>query len=216
VVPDYQSLDERLKKLWDRKSERIRQKDTDSPDSLFERAGIYAEFGKIICICVGIFRNNELRIKAFYGDEEKQILQDFASLLNNYYSKPDHLLCAHNGKEFDFPYISRRMLINGLRLPFLLDTAGRKPWEVNHLDTMELWKFGDFKNYTSLDLLAAVFDIPTPKDDIDGSMVAEVYWRQNDLDRIVSYCRKDVITVFQIMRKYRGEPLIQQEHIILI
>ena len=167
VVPDYQSLDERLKKLWDRKSERIRQKDTDSPDSLFERAGIYAEFGKIICICVGIFRNNELRIKAFYGDEEKQILQDFASLLNNYYSKPDHLLFAHNGNEFDFPYISRRMLINGLRLPFLLDTAGRKPWEVNHLDTMELWKFGDFKNYTSLDLLAAVFDIPTPKDDID-------------------------------------------------
>ncbi len=126
------------------------------------------------------------------------------------------MLCAHNGKEFDFPYMARRMLINGIKLPAILDTAGKKPWEVNHLDTMELWKFGDYKNYTSLELLAAVFNIPTPKDDIDGSQVWEVYWKEKDLSRIVTYCCKDVLTVAQIFRRYRGEELIPEEKVVVV
>lgn len=126
------------------------------------------------------------------------------------------MLCAHNGKEFDFPFLARRMLIQGIRIPSILDVAGKKPWEVNHLDTMELWKFGDFKNYTSLELLAAVFDIPTPKDDIDGSQVWKVFWVDRDLPRIVTYCCKDVLTVAQIFRKYRGEPLIPEEKVTVL
>ncbi|MFZ4547685.1 MAG: ribonuclease H-like domain-containing protein, partial [Bacteroidales bacterium] len=137
-------------------------------------------------------------------------------LLRNRYNKPEHLLCAHNGKEFDFPFIARRMLVLGITIPHILDLSGKKPWEVNHLDTMELWKFGDYKNYTSLDLLAAIFDIPTPKDDIDGSQVAEVYYKLNDIARIQQYCIKDVLTVAQIFRRYRGEPLIEENQIVIV
>jgi len=214
-TPDYQSLDQRFQKLWDKKAERIRQSEQDTPESLYNRAGIYAEFGKIICISVGSFRKQEFRIKSFSGEDEVQILQAFSQLLQTYYYKPEHMLCAHNGKEFDFPFIARRMLVHGLRLPSILDIAGKKPWEVNLLDTMELWKFGDFKSYTSLELLAALFDIPTPKDDIDGSRVWEVYWKEHDLPRIVSYCCKDVLTVARIFRKYQGlEPILDEQVVI--
>lgn len=180
-----------------------------SPAEMYENAGIFAEFGKIVCISVGYFaRERELRIKSFYGDDEKELLNNFCGLLNQYFYSREHVLCAHNGKEFDFPYIARRMLVNGIRLPLILNTAGKKPWEVKHLDTMELWKFGDYKSFVSLNLLAAVFDIPTPKDDIDGSQVGEVYWKMHDLERIVQYCQKDVLTVAQIFLKYRNEPLL--------
>jgi 3'-5' exonuclease len=212
--PDFSALDQRMLKLWEKKCERIRQNETDTPGSLYGRAGIYAEFGKIICISVGSFRKDEFRLKSFASDDEPTLLLDFARLLKTYYNRQEHILCAHNGKEFDFPYMARRMLINGIKVPAILDLAGKKPWEVNHLDTMELWKFGDFKNYTSLELLAAVFDIQTPKDDIDGSMVGEVYWQEHDLKRIVSYCCKDVLTVAQIIRRYRGEPLIPEDKVI--
>jgi 3'-5' exonuclease len=212
--PDYSSLSSRMSKLWEKKSERIRQNETDTPGTLYGRAGIYAEFGKIICISVGSFRKDEFRIKSFASDDEPALLAGFASLLTTYFNRQEHMLCAHNGKEFDFPYIARRMLINGIKIPAILDLAGKKPWEVNHLDTMELWKFGDFKNYTSLELLAAIFDIQTPKDDIDGSMVGEVYWREHDLKRIVSYCCKDVLTVAQIIRRYRCEPLIPDNKVV--
>lgn len=213
--PDYASLDSRMLKLWDKKSERIRQTESDTPESLYGRAGIYAEFGKIICISVGSFRKDEFRIKSFSGDDEATLLSGFAGLLNSYYNRQEHLLCAHNGKEFDFPFIARRMLVNSIKIPSILDLAGKKPWEVNHLDTMELWKFGDFKNYTSLDLLAALFEIPTPKDDIDGSQVGTVYWQDHDLKRIVSYCCKDVLTVAQIIRRYRGESLIPEQKVVI-
>lgn len=216
AVPGYELLDNRMQKLWDKKSERIRQEADDTPDSLFPRAGIYSEFGKVICISVGTYRNEEFRIKSFAGEDEKQLLIDFSTLLNAHYNKPEHMLCAHNGKEFDFPFLARRMLIQGIRIPSILDVAGKKPWEVNHLDTMELWKFGDYKNYTSLELLAAVFDIPTPKDDIDGSQVWKVFWVDRDLPRIVTYCRKDVLTVAQIFRKYRGESLIPEEKVTVL
>ncbi|MBK7213093.1 MAG: 3'-5' exonuclease [Bacteroidales bacterium] len=212
----FDELDERMHKLWAKKSERLRQDESETPESLYSKAGIYSEFGKIICICVGIYRNHQLRIKAFAGENEAEVLKEMANLLNTHYHRSDHLLCAHNGKEFDFPYMSRRMLINGIKLPSILDTAGKKPWEVNHLDTMELWKFGDYKNYTSLELLAAIFDIQTPKDDIDGSQVNNIFWQENDLERIVKYCRKDVLTIFQILRRYRGEPLIDSENVIMV
>ena len=213
---DFNKTPERFRKLWEKKAERLRRSDDETAESLYERAGIYAEFGKIICISAGFLKNGELRIKSYSGHDEKEILSGFAELLNSHYSHPDHTLCAHNGREFDFPYIARRMLINRIRLPHILDIAGRKPWEVLFLDTMELWKFGDFKNYTSLALLAAVFGIPTPKDDIDGSDVRNVYWVYDDLPRIVKYCQKDVLTIVQLFRCFRGEALLAEHNISYI
>jgi 3'-5' exonuclease len=218
---EYNQLSDRMQKLWNRKADRLSTysntpEETISPEQLYARAGIYAEFGKIICISVGAFLKGELRIKSFSGHDEKALLIEFAELLNKRYNRPEHLLCAHNGKEFDFPYMARRMLVLGVPIPQILDLSGKKPWEVNHLDTMELWKFGDYKNFTSLDLLAAIFNIPTPKDDIDGSQVADVYYIENDLPRIVHYCTKDVLTVAQIFRRYRGEQLIEEDKVVIV
>jgi 3'-5' exonuclease len=221
AFPQYSQLSERMQKLWNKKSERLSAynatpEEAVSPEQMYMRAGIYAEFGKIICISVGAFLKGELRIKSFSGHDEKALLVEFAELLNKRYNRPEHLLCAHNGKEFDFPYMARRMLVLGIPVPQILDLSGKKPWEVNHLDTMELWKFGDYKNFTSLDLLAAIFDIPTPKDDIDGSQVGDVYYKENDLTRIVHYCTKDVLTVAQIFRRYRGEPLFEEKSVVIV
>lgn len=218
--PDYESLDETTKSLWDEKSVRF-QKETDkTSNEIYNKAAILAEFGKIICISIGYLFAKEdkewLRIKSFSGDDEKKILTEFNEVLNNSFNTKAHLLCAHNGKEFDFPYIARRILINGLKLPSILDLAGKKPWEIQHLDTMELWKFGDYKHYTSLKLLTAIFNIPTPKDDIDGSEVGRVYWVDNDLDRIVNYCQKDVVAIVQLLRKYQGKELIHESNIEVI
>ena len=217
TVPQYATYDElpeRLKEFWDHKSKKIKVNETDTPEIVYERAGIYSEFGKIICISVGFIHDNKLRIKSFAGDDEAQLLREFAAMLENNFNKPGTLLCAHNGKEFDFPYIARRMLIHGIRLPFLLDIAGKKPWEVPYLDTMELWKFGDYKNYTSLALLTAIFDIPSPKDDINGSQVGEYYWVRKELPRIVIYCQKDVVAIAQLLLRYKGMSLIEENNII--
>ena len=217
TVPQYATYDElpeRLKEFWDHKAPKIKVNETDTPDIVYERAGIYSEFGKIICISVGFIHNDKLRIKSFAGDDEAQLLRDFAAMLENNFNKPGTLLCAHNGKEFDFPYIARRMLIHNIRLPFLLNIAGKKPWEVPYLDTMELWKFGDYKNYTSLALLTAIFDIPSPKDDINGSQVGEPYWVRKELPRIVIYCQKDVVAIAQLLLRYKGMPLIEENNII--
>ena len=208
----YDQLDERMQKLWDKKAEQIGKGDEDAtPASLYDRAAIYAEFGKIVCISVGFFNSNRFRLKSFYNHDEKALLAEFAKMLDLYYYHPDSQLCAHNGKEFDFPYIARRMLINGIKIPRVLQVAGKKPWETQFIDTMELWKFGDYKNYTSLDLLCAVLDIPTPKDDINGSEVGRVYWQENDLERIKTYCQKDVLAIAQLMRRYNYLPLITDD-----
>jgi len=212
VVYDYKNLPKNMRELWDA---RCRFQKTETPEALYNKAGIHAEFSKVICISVGFFNGKTFRVKSFYGDDEKQILQDFAALLNKHFNRKDHLLCAHNGKEFDFPFLCRRMLINGVKLPKTLNLAGRKPWEVPHLDTLELWKFGDYKNYTSLSLLAAIFNVPTPKDDIDGSDVARVYWEEKNLQRIVLYCQKDVLTVAQLLLRFKGEPLILPEDVVV-
>lgn len=221
TVPGYRhwnDVPERIKPLWEKKTYSLRGVEEESLEETWSKAGIYAEFGKIVCISVGFIRysgsQKEFRMKSFYGEDEKIMLEEFAELLNRHFNEPQHLLCAHNGKEFDFPYIARRMLVNGVKIPNILDTAGKKPWEVNHLDTMELWKFGDRKSFTSVALLTAIFDIPTPKDDIDGSQVGTVYWEENDLERIELYCRKDVLAIAQIMMKFRGEDLIEEKNVI--
>jgi DNA polymerase elongation subunit (family B) len=219
AIERYDMLPDAMKKLWDRKAERLPRGDrldTDSPRSpseMYERAGIYAEFGKIICISTGIVRNQTLWIKSYSGNDEKQVLIEFSALLNKAQEKRFQYLCAHNGKEFDYPYLIRRMLIHGIPIPDILEISGKKPWEVNLLDTMELWKFGDYKSYTSLELLAAVFKIPTPKDDMEGQDVARVYWQDHNLERIVNYCQKDVITIVNILLKLQGKPVVPEKQI---
>lgn len=214
--PDYRDVPAAFRELWDKKAAQLRN-DGETPEELYHRAGIYAEFGKIICISCGMFTpDGSFRIKSFFGDDEKPLLEEFAVLCEKSFSRNDRYLCAHNGKEFDFPYLSRRMLVNDVRLPRILDTAGKKPWEVSHLDTLELWKFGDYKSFTSLNLLATVFGIPTPKDDIDGSKVWEVYWRERNLPRIVTYCQKDTLTVAQLFLRFRGEPILTPEMIEIV
>ena len=214
---DYKELDERGQRLWDRKTRFIQERENLNAEEVYEKAGIYAEFGKVVCISLGFVLQKEgetqIRIKSIANEDEIVLLQEFLDLLNSYYNSPDFLFCAHNGKEFDIPFLCRRILINNLKIPYMLNVSGKKPWEIKHLDTMELWKFGDFKNYTSLDLLTYVFKIPTPKDDMDGSQVAKVFYQDKDLDRIIQYCEKDVVATIQLFRKYQGDPLIDEEFI---
>lgn len=215
---DYKKLDEKSKELFDAKT-RFLQNDQKSFNDLYnDRAGIYAEFGKIVCISVGFLNETstgkQIRLKSFYHDDEETLLLQFKKLLDEHYNTPYHILCGHNAKEFDFPYICRRMLINGIALPEILNIAGKKPWEINHIDTMELWKFGDFKAYTSLALLCHVFKIPTPKDDISGADVARVYFEENDLERIKVYCEKDVVALIQLLLRMRGDALVEEDEIV--
>ncbi|AWX44650.1 hypothetical protein HME9304_01653 [Flagellimonas maritima] len=213
--PSFADLDENSQMLWEQKSQYQRKNEITAED-FYERAGIWAEFGKVVCISVGYFtlKDNErnFRVTSFSG-EETRLLKQFKQLLQEHFNLAKHLLCAHNGKEFDFPYIARRMVINGMNLPYKLDLFGKKPWDVPHLDTMELWKFGDYKHYTSLKLLAHVLGIPSPKEDMDGSMVKDVYYNENNLDRIVSYCELDVITTAQVFLKLRNEELLGRDEI---
>jgi 3'-5' exonuclease len=220
TVPQFSSFDEMpeiFKELWSQKTQ-YQRKDEESPAEYYPRAGIWAEFGKIICISVGIFtiQNSKLalRIKSFAGDDECKLLSDFITLLDK---QPASLtLCAHNGREFDFPYLCRRTIINQLCIPVQLTIHGKKPWEVNHLDTMDLWKFGDHKNFTSLNLLAAVLNIPTPKDDINGGDVHWVYWKEHDVKRIETYCQKDVITTAQLLLKFKRLDILTEPQITIV
>ena len=213
TVPQYgnwDEMDEFLQKLWDKKTLHQRKDDFTAEEFYKERGGIMAEFGKIICISVGILdKSDKIMIKSFAGDDEKKLLEEFGEIFNRPKLR-DVILCAHNGKEFDFPWIARRLLINGMQPPKPFQLFGKKPWEIPHLDTMELWKFGDYKSYVSLELLANVFGIPTPKDDIDGSMVASMYWIEKDLFRIVQYCEKDVLTLANVFRRMRQENLFEK------
>ena len=219
TVDGFDSLPEEMRKLWEIKA-RLIKKEGETEAEAYRHAGKYAEFGKIICIGMGYIlgpkEKRVMRIKAVSGDDESKVLSDFCDTVRKFFSGSEKYLCAHNGKEFDYPFIARRMLINGIALPAALDLTGKKPWEVPHLDTMELWKFGDYKAFTSLNLLATIFKISTPKDDIDGSMVHEVYWKQKDMERITRYCRKDVLTVAQLLLRYKGEPLLEPSNVEMI
>jgi DNA polymerase elongation subunit (family B) len=214
--PNFSQLDEKTKQLYSQKTKFLQKDNTISSDELYERAGIYAEFGKIICISVGYIHEGNLgeqiRLKSFSNEDEEILLEAFVKLLEE--NPQFSILCGHNAKEFDFPYICRRLLIHGITLPTVLDIAGKKPWEINHLDTMELWKFGDYKAYTSLALLCHIFKIPTPKDDISGEDVARVYYEEKNLERIKVYCEKDVVALIQLLRKMMGKSLIKEDKII--
>lgn len=221
-------LPEPLQHLWMNKSKKFLPKSEiemtfDHAANYYnQKAGIFAEFAKIVCISVGYLSTQKnqdplLRIKSFYG-EEKNILESFNEMLNRHYDDPDnHFLCGHNIKEFDIPFICRRNIINGLHLPKLLNISGKKPWQISYLiDTMDLWRFGDYKNYTSLALLSGALGIASPKDDIDGSMVGKVYWEENDIERIVKYCEKDVLTVTQVALKFAGQALLSDANVEFI
>ncbi len=226
----FDDLDETFQDLWKLKARSVLRKyeepitEEEASEAYTDKAGIYAEFGKIICISVGlVYRDKDskklsVRLKSFADDDEKKLLEDFSELLNQHYNNPNkHHLCGHNIREFDVPYVCRRMLVNQLPLPALLDIAGKKPWETKHLiDTLEFWKFGDYKNYTSLKLLAALFGFPSPKDDIDGSEVGRVYWQEKDLKRIAKYCEKDVLATVQLHLKYNLMPLLEEENILFV
>lgn len=218
TVPEAQDFDDltaEKQALWAKKSQYQRKEDF-SPKAFYPRAGIWAEFGKIICISVGHFMleadSKKFRITTFTG-KEKTLLLEFKELLDKHFNGRRHLLSAHNGKEFDFPFIARRMLIHKIELPSKLNLFGKKPWEIPHLDTLELWKFGDYKHYTSLKLMTNVLGIPSPKDDIDGSEIFQVFYEEKDLQRIIDYCQKDTLAVAQILLRLRNEPLLSPREI---
>jgi len=222
TVPEFENwkdLSKETQELFDKKTH-YQRKEEFTAEEFYDRAGIWAEFGKIICITVGYFveikKKKQLRLTSFFGDNEHKILIDFKELLDKHFNNKNNVLCAHNGKEFDFPFIARRMIIHQIQLPKKLNLFGKKPWEVPHLDTLDLWKFGDYKHYTSLKLLTSILGIPSPKDDIDGSEVSDVYYKQKNIDRIVSYCEKDTIAVAQIILRFNNEKLLSEKDIISI
>lgn len=218
---DYDSLSERIKTQWARKSSYLNKDLEKSPEERYhDRAAIFAEFGKIITIGLGFFTPNEegemtLRLTSIAYDDEDLLLKEFIEVLSKFDQDKLHL-CGHNGKEFDFPYLCRRMLVNGLKLPCALDTFGKKPWEVNHIDTMEMWKFGDWKHYTSLDLLASIFDIESSKESIDGGQVGKTYYEEKDLEKIAKYCMRDVIVTAQLYLKLKSLDEIKPDNIIYV
>jgi uncharacterized protein YprB with RNaseH-like and TPR domain len=222
TVPEEENwnlLSKNSQELFEQKTQ-YQRKDEFTAEQFYNRAGIWAEFGKIICISVGYFveveKKRQLRLRSFFGDDEYKLLTEFKVLLDTHFAKKSNLLCAHNGKEFDFPFLSRRMIIHQIELPKKLNLFGKKPWEVPHLDTLEMWKFGDYKHYTSLKLLTSILGIPSPKGDIDGSEVAGVYYKENNIQRIVSYCEKDTVAVAQLLLRFNNEKLLNTEEIVSV
>lgn len=222
----YDELSSDMQKHWLRKSKQIKTElhfddENDRARQLYlDKAGIFAEFAKVVCVSAGLLSTKEdevksVRLRSFYGHDEKIVLQEFADVLNKHFNRTNRFfLCGHNLREFDVPFLCRRMLLNGIKLPALLNIPGKRPWQTPHLiDTLEYWKFGDYKNYTSLDLLTSIFGLPTPKDDLDGSLVGEAYWVRDDMKAIVEYCEKDVISVIQLYFKFNGFPLLGEEQV---
>ena len=221
IVKDFDELDETFQQLWIEKHQYFRDLQDFSPAETYSmKGGIYAEYGKIICISVGylhwVKKNREFRIKSFHSHDEKQILVEFAQILKKSFNTKKSNLCGHNIKEFDIPFICRRMLVNQIEIPKIINVSGIKPWETQYIDTLQLWKFGDYKNYTSLKLLAHLFHLPTPKEDIEGKDVARVYWKENDLERISAYCQKDVLTTAQLFFKFNQVPLLQDNEVTFL
>ena len=224
TIPQYErytDMPPMWQKLWNEKVARQMQEE-DTPEILYKKkGGILAEFGKIICISTAIFVETDdglqLRVKSFFGHDEAEILSQFIDIADKmYFHHPHFQFAGHNIKEFDIPYICRRMTIHQQTLPHYLQLNDKKPWDVHMFDTMNWWKFGDIKNYVSLNLLASVLDIPTSKDDIDGSQVQEVYYQEKNLDRIVTYCQKDVIVTANIILRLLNIPILYADQISII
>lgn len=213
LVYNYNDLNENSKELWNKKWQY--NKDV-APEQQYVKAGIYAEFAKVVVIGLGFYHQGKFRVKAIASENELEILQEFSALLKEHFNSPTHLLCAHNGKEFDFPFLCRRFLINNLPLPKTLQIQGLKPWEVKHIDTMDLWKFGDVKNFSSLNLLAYVLGIPSPKDDMDGSMAGKTFYEEKNLEKIATYCKKDVITLARVYKRFAGTGNLEEDAIIFV
>ena len=219
--PTFDLLSDDWKQLWEEKTVRSLPDFTSAAEFYPQRAGVMAEFAKIVCISIGYFTKQgnalQLRVKSFFGDDEKKLLQDFITTVNQMESKNNKWSFAgHNIKEFDIPFICRRLLINSLHIPAYLDFQNMKPWDTNTVDTFQYWRFGDYKNYTSLKLLAAAMGVPSPKDDIDGSMVAEVYWKEKNLQRIATYCQKDVVTTGNIILRFKNKELLKDDQVVIV
>lgn len=217
----FDQLDADTARLFSDKTRYDQERSGRTPEQLWgDKGGILAEFGRIVCIGIGSLHKEgdawHMRVTSYHGDNEYDLLTRFADLLGRHYNTDDHWLCAHNGKEFDFPWIARRCLVNRVPVPRILDIGGMKPWEVGHVDTMNLWSFGDRKAYTSLALLAHLLGIPTPKDDITGADVARVYYEEQDLERIAAYCRKDVVATAQLYLRLTGRELIPEGRINMV
>lgn len=210
LMPGFEFLTEEDQLRFEHKTS-YQRKGKIAPADFYEKAGIWAEFGKIVCISTAYLKRIEterhISLQSFYGDNEKQVLFDFKTLLETRFNSTTHLLCAHNGKEFDFPFIARRMIINSIPLPEILNLYGKKPWEVRHLDTMELWKFGDYKHYTSLDLLCSVLGIESPKKDIKGTDIRSEYYTNKHIERIAAYCERDTLAVAKVYFRLIGESI---------
>ncbi|MFT3681546.1 MAG: ribonuclease H-like domain-containing protein [Ferruginibacter sp.] len=218
---DFTMLNEDWQHLWEEKVQYSRPADITAADYYPQRAGIMAEFAKVVCICMGYFKKEgnsyKFRVKSIAGDDEKELLQKFVSTLQQFETANNKWsFTGHNIKEFDIPFLCRRLLINSIAIPNFLDFQNMKPWETNMVDTFQYWRFGDYKHYTSLKLLAAAMGVPSPKDDIDGSMVGDVYWQLNDLQRIVTYCGKDVVTVANIILRFKNLPLLTEADVVFV
>ena len=206
---EFEQVPAAFQQLWEEKVTRQRIiKENETLSESYGKAGLFAEFGKIICIVAGFFEKETFQLRSFSGDDEKKLLIEFSAFLEKFIQhrkSSEKQLCAHNGKEFDYPYIARRMLINKVPIPPILDNAGKKPWEVFLIDTLELWKFGDYKAYSSLNLLANIFGLPSPKQELDGSKVGSTYWQKHDLETITRYCCADVTTLANVYLCLKGQ-----------
>lgn len=211
LVYKYNDLHENSRELWNKKWQYSKEM---PPEQHYAKAGIYAEFAKVICIGLGYYNQKKFRVTTIASRDERYMLNSFSELLKQHFNTDTHLLCAHNGKEFDFPFLCRRFLVNNMPLPKIMQLQGKKPWEVKHIDTLDLWKFGDVKNFSSLNLLAHVFGIPSPKDDMDGSMVSKTFYEENDLEKIEKYCKKDVITLARVYNRFAGSGNLNDDDII--
>ena len=223
-VAAYSQLSDAMKELWAIKHSTLRSENETPEEGYLKRAGVYSEFAKVICISMGFLhwdkeKNRKMfRVKSVSGNDERKLLEDFLAVLGKSFADTERFhFCGHNIREFDIPFICRRLLINNFDLPEMFDVAGKRPWEMPDVDTLQLWKFGDYKHYTSLKLLAEIFGIPTPKDDIEGKDVCRVYWQEEGLARIVEYCQKDVITVARVLLRFKGDKeLLNDDQIAIV
>jgi len=216
LFPNLLLADDATKKEWARKI--MKTNPTITPalldDTYKEQAALHPEFSFITCISVGMVKGGKVYIKNIFGfdHDEERTLEIFCETMQKIIEKMERLqpkLCAHFGKGFDYPFISKRMLVHGMTIPNILDSYGKKPWEITNLDTHEIWKMGGF-NSASLSAIAHAFGIPSPKDDIDGSQVGHVYWVDSKIDRIATYCAKDVFALINIFRCMQGSPAFSE------